>query len=51
MKAKLLALAKSPSTYVLLALGGIIVLAVPALGKLLKPVADAVPGSKSKTTV
>jgi hypothetical protein len=48
MKAKLLALAKSPTTYVLLAIGGILVLAVPALAKALKPVADAVPGSKSK---
>jgi hypothetical protein len=51
MKAKIIALLKSPMTYVLLAIGGILVLAVPALAKWLKPAADLVPGSKSKTTV
>jgi hypothetical protein len=50
MKAKIIALLKSPTTYVLLAIGGILVLAVPALAKALKPAADLVPGSKSKTT-
>lgn len=47
MKEKLMAYLKAPSTYVLLAIGGIIVLAVPALAKALRPVAKAIPGSKA----
>lgn len=47
MKDQLIAYAKAPSTYVILALGGILALAVPAIGRALRPVAKAVPGSKA----
>ena len=47
MLSKIKDLLTKPSTYVLLAIGGILVLAVPAIARILKPVADKIPGSKS----
>lgn len=44
---KILSYLKSPATYVSLVIGGIIVLAVPAIAKALTPVARAIPGSKA----
>ncbi len=38
--------ATKPSTYVLLALGGILALAVPMVRNLLAPVASKIPGAK-----
>ena len=37
-----------PSTYVLLFLGAVVALAVPFVAMAAKPVADLIPGSKSK---
>lgn len=42
---KIKSLARKPSTYVLLALGGIIALAFPAVRNVLAPVASKVPGA------
>lgn len=47
MKEKIMAYLKAPSTYVIAALGGILVLAVPAIARALRPVAKAIPGSKA----
>lgn len=44
---KFLSYLKSPATYVIAIIGGIIVLAVPAIAKALTPVARAIPGSKA----
>jgi hypothetical protein len=47
MKEKLMAYLKAPSTYIILIIGGILALAVPAVARVLRPVAKAVPGSKA----
>jgi hypothetical protein len=38
---------KQPSTYVILAIGAVAVLAVPMLRRLFTPIAKAIPGSKA----
>lgn len=44
---KILSYLKSPSTYIIALIGGIVVLAIPAVAKMLTPVARAIPGSKA----
>jgi hypothetical protein len=46
MLSKIKSYATKPSTYVLLALGGLLALAVPAVRNILAPVAAKIPGAK-----
>lgn len=46
MLSKIKSFATKPSTYVLLALGGLLVLSVPFVRNLLAPVAAKIPGAK-----
>ncbi len=48
MMSKIKDLLKKPSTYVLLFIGAVLAVAIPALARAAKPVADVLPGSKSK---
>jgi hypothetical protein len=47
MLEKIKSYATAPSTYVILAIGGILTLAVSPIYKILRPVAKAIPGSKA----
>lgn len=40
----------SPLFWIALAIGAVLAVAVPAVARVVKPVADNIPGSKSKTS-